>query len=217
MTAETLDIAQFAVTSLSTILVAVYVVFTALTFRQIKRQNELQTRSFLTISVDRQAPKSEKGSVKPASEAYELTQKWKSLVEKIYEQGFQKSANFQFFLKLQNRGKSAIHQWEIHFTGTITPSPFLVQTARTSEESFAFSVHSDSAAHIIEPDEEIAVALIDAQYFPQFAIRWKVNYKDVRGHESSEFGGDSEAQSTNRILWDYDPQAAESYEDDVPF
>jgi len=180
-----------------TILIAVYVIYTAKTFKQIRRQTDLQMRGFLVCS-PAWCPELPDHCRPPTPLAAEFSEKWTGIAAPAL--GGIANPTRYCVLKLKNRGRSDIHRWQITVDAAVKPSDFLRQKFQTAAERKTWTINSHGESDHLAPDEELSVAIVKGESFPTARITWKVNYTDVRGGSYTEFGGEEFISTQNPLL-----------------
>ena len=106
---------------LTVILMALYVYFTIKTFREIKRQTDLQSQAFLFVAAHDVAEISEGAEL--ISEAKNISDKWRQILQKHVPEAIQNEDYLE--LEFNNRGNSDIIDWTIRISASILPGKYL--------------------------------------------------------------------------------------------
>jgi hypothetical protein len=225
---------QSIATIASVPLLAGYVIFTILTFRQIKIQTDVQIQPFMTVVPMMDKPSTLTAgsavfstalffsqtvlapwSASPAAsgpevipigpEAEELLKSWETAVKTAYQKGLPDQRESFITLRLKNRGKSAIQEWSLKIELKVTPSPYLTKVVRTEPEERTFTISSPRDSDAIEPENEVLVRIVDIRYLPKVHLTWEITYKDVHGLKPSHPESKRQYERMNPFLWEYSP------------
>jgi hypothetical protein len=179
----------------SMLLWAVYVLYTVKTFREIRRQTELQIEAFILVTSDvisRVVPK-DLQFVDPGVQT--LHAKWKSIIENNLPTALQGEDRL-LKLRFSNRGKSDVVSWMLKIHLAIEPGSALAKNNITGE-SYDWIVRSDGSKHVVGPGEFVDVTISPIGLFPIAEISWTLSYVDSRGKQSERFAGDSRRTERN--------------------
>lgn len=188
-----IGVTSTAISALSAFFSALFLWYTIKTFREIRRQTELQVEAFLVV-LAALAPKPKEPAALHAS-IVGLHSKWRGILEKnlpVATQGVDR----YLILTLKNRGRSDIVSWQIKLTIAIEPGPVLSRDNIVGEK-VEWLVESDGSQHIIAPSGEIEVAVAQVGIFPISNISWSITYVDSRKTTSTYFAGDSKKRDLN--------------------
>lgn len=197
---STSEIGMLLLTLLNTIGWGIYVYFTWKTFREIKKQTDLQSRSHLIINT------TESEEVESYEEDIEIVptqlyNEWKDILRKNYPQGLQATSKVLLF-KLMNRGKADVDWWDLKLKGKISHGKFLEKTLKASPETFNLQIKSDYNQQILSKDE-ICIPIIILGAFPQIELSWEVTYGDTHTAETYKIKSNGFAfSSSNKIVFD---------------
>jgi hypothetical protein len=174
----------------STLLWGIYVYFTIRTFRQIKRQTDLQTQAFLIVAAQKVDAGRKLVRAFPPG-AQELHDKWRGILQKNLPNAMQPDK--WLVLKLTNRGRADIVKWAIEIRARIKPGDYLDKKCNTRGEEQNWTVcyrsHQDIVALESGTGVEVPIAIISA--FPSVEFSWTISYEDTRHVKYQRFGGDS--------------------------
>jgi hypothetical protein len=208
---------------LSTILWGIYVYYTIKTFKEIRKQTELQNDAFLVIRVDNStaaassvladSPRLARGfELRPAEKAtmFELLQGRKRPALSIIPPEAQNLINkwstictnnlknvsieqIPIILFLKNHGKAEIISWTITFNINVEPSANLA-TNNIGGDKQKWKIQSTNS---IGADQTIAVEVFKSGPFPSACLTWVTHYVDARNKHYTACGGDLELQLVN--------------------
>jgi len=193
-----LDLALLILTFVSTSLWGVYVYYTYKTFKEIKKQAQIQHKSLLQIEKQTELQHRALLSVIPKEsridaehypwKARELHNKWKGIITRnmpdLERDDFKEKA---LILILANRGKSDIVFWSIEIIAEITGSTYM-RRSNINEDKFVsddetphlkWEIKSSSSEQII-PGEKIEIPILLYGYFPEVMVTWNITYTDIR-------------------------------------
>src|SRR5207248_786037 len=194
----------------------IYVVYTIKTFRQIKRQTDLQTQALLSIAarvVPLSTPQtastaSETGSGgifirrrRPAERTFEpgivaLHEKWKNILAQQTNPAITRTEKI-VILKIRNHGQSDVVSWTLKLTVDVEPGQHLATAFNVNKSTYEWLVKSEGVTQIVEKTQSIEVAIAPTGSFPIAKFCWKLEYKDVRGVIYTEFVGEREVVDNN--------------------
>lgn len=160
-------------TLVTTLLWGIYVYFTIKTFKQIKRQTDLQSRAFLLATPKMCSEVQNKSISKIASE---LQEKWHRILENNMPESLNENRLFE--LELTNRGKSDIISWKITLNAKVTEGEFLKQKFGINGESTNWLINSNSE-QTIAPNQMIKVPVLVTGDFPKVSLTWNICYEDL--------------------------------------
>lgn len=182
---------------LSTLLWGVYVFFTIKTFKQIKKQTDLQSRAFLLVT-----PKTNSivTGIELNTIATELSQKWHRILENNLPATLSEIKTLD--LELTNRGKSDIISWSIDITARIDEGEYLNKKLAIYGDNSNWIINSKSD-QTIAPNQTIKVPIIEVGDFPRINFYWIIRYTDLM-EGSYQTGSKTNAYShSNLIAFDY--------------
>ena len=173
---------------LSTLLWGVYVYFTIRTFRQVKRQTDLQSEAFLIVGA-RTVDATQKISRRVPPEAIALHQKWRRILQTNLPNTIQPDK--RLILKFTNRGRSDIIKWTLAVKARVEPGDYLDRKCNVRGEEETWKVEYLSHQDIVPLEGEIEVPIAVVGSFPLVNVSWLVSYVDTREKKYDRFGGDS--------------------------
>lgn len=180
-----------------------FVYYTIRTFRQIKRQTDLQSDAFLVVAAEASA---ENGTLdRIGGAASELYEKWEGILDHNVPKALQRETQ-SIVLRMHNRGRSDVVWWQIKFTATVEPSDYLRDNINVSREECQWTIEQREYPEVIEPEDHIEVEVIKTGVFPELELEWDITYEDMRGKTYDRVGGDKSYSDSNIFA---DPQAAE--------
>lgn len=189
---------QGLTTFVSTLLWGVYVYYTIETFRQIRKQTDLQMDASLLI--ESQLVDTDAVTIKCPSEAVSLYQKWNDIIRRLPNSEEIPTRQQYITLRLRNRGKSDIVSWEITVTTSVEPGEFLADRYNTSSESSIWKIVSQNSCNYICSSEDIVVSIAKTGIFPKATFSWTVSYIDSKGKKYRVFAGDSHKMDENLLV-----------------
>lgn len=181
---------------LSTIAWGVYVYFTVMTFKEIKRQTELQSEAFLMVA----AKKSTTEYHSTPTESLSLYEKWRRIIDNNVPNNIR--AKRFLVLELTNKGKSDINAWRINVSASVQLSQMLQERFNLHGEDREWEVRSSGHRDIIAPGESIEVPIAALGTFPHIALRWTIKYTDIRKRNYEFFAGDERVDDSLPIPQD---------------
>jgi hypothetical protein len=202
---------------LSTILWGVYVYFTIKTFNEIKKQTDLQTRAFLIITPTTCNQSELKEYPKYHPDVISLNEKWRGIIKTNFP--MEVSVSKVFCLKIKNRGKSDVYNWNLTIEIKIEPGVFLHSKFNISGETITIEINSHKTEQIIPPDGEQLILISPLGFFPKSILKWDIKYVDIRGETYNSFSGDSDYTNTNDIIFEYKDVPSDNpfSDENVPF
>jgi len=172
---------------LNALLWAFYVYYTIRTFRQIRRQTELQSEAFLVVSSELLSG-DKPASVTAGSGIQELYDKWFQILQTNIPAARKQEQSV--VLRLKNRGRSDITWWNVEVNAHVEPGKYLSNKFNISGEISKWTIEHEGYKDIIAPDEKIDVVIAKTGVFPVVKFHWSIKYKDMREVTYSRFGGD---------------------------
>jgi hypothetical protein len=177
----------------TTVLWGVYVFFTIKTFREIRRQTELQSEAFLVVAS--QITQDTKEAVdRVTSKAKGLWEKWNRIIRNVPDVVCPEN---YLVLRLQNRGKCDIVSWRIRLNVAVEPLQYLKSTQNVTGETVSWLVESQGQKDILAPDHSTSVCVLKCGVFPKAEMTWDLDYTDIRNKKYSRFGGDFKGEDNN--------------------
>lgn len=187
-------------TFLTTILWFLYVLYTIRTFRQIKAQTDLQTKAFLSISIDSESKYGDPIDLL-ADQFKKAYVTWEGIISKNAPEA--PALSTQLGLILINAGASGIAEWKIHMSMKVTPGEYLQHVAKTSDDEVSWTVQSNAAETLsANQPEGIYVCVASLGPFPHADLAWSVEYTDTRGEKYTEFSGPAGHTHKNSLIFD---------------
>jgi hypothetical protein len=122
---------------ISTLLWGAYVFYTIRTFKEIKRQTELQSEAFLLVLSKRNAALPPERNV--IEKAQQLHNKWRDILNKNVQTALQPEA--YIILTLNNTGRSEIVDWNIDILLVMDPGDYLQRNFNISGERLNWHVN----------------------------------------------------------------------------
>ena len=174
--------------------------YTIKTFREIRRQTELQSEAYLVVASE--ISSNTKGKLMVSAEITRLYGKWHEILKKNIPAALQ--ADRYLVLTLQNRGRSDVVAWEIRFQARATPGNYLSRSSNIGGEGCTWSVAYQDHRDMIAPGDRIEITVAKTGVFPEIDFQWTVTYRDMRDVESSRSGGDRSLKDKNVLA---DPAA----------
>lgn len=191
----------------TTVLWGIYVFFTIRTFKEIKKQTDIQSVALLVIQAeigDVPPGRSRRRRMIPCiddinEKQLELHRKWTSIVETNIPDAVQEEQSV--YLRLSNRGSADIISWQIDVSMEVESGKYLTDKSNISGEKFSWTVESlrNSAKHIIAKEKEITICIAKTGSFPSASWNWTVSFEDMRGKKYTNYTGDNNASSRNRL------------------
>jgi len=178
---------------LTVILMALYVYFTIKTFREIKRQTDLQSQAFLFVTAHDVAEISEGAEL--ISEAKNISDKWRQILQKHVPEAIQNEDYLE--LEFNNRGNSDIIDWTIRISASILPGKYLEKKYNIVGESKTWIHKYSGYDDNIPPNGTINVPIVKLSVFPSVEFSWEIEYTDTRDVKYKKFAGDNDYQKTN--------------------
>lgn len=167
-----------------------FIYYTIKTFRQIKRQADLQSEAFLVIGAEATSSDSSADNRIP-EEATDLHSRWREILNGADLSEALGREDKYLVLRLHNRGKSDIVKWKLTITAEVEPGSHLSDNYKTSGEVQEWTIEGDSYEDILEENEDTSIGAALLGPFPVARFRWEVSYKDMRDVTYSRFGGDA--------------------------
>ncbi len=205
---NTIEIIALVVSSLSTVLWGFYVWFTIKTFREIKEQTKIHTKSLMEIHeqtilqyrsflVAKPVESELNDFVDFSEDAIKIHQQWqKILMNNLPDAAKQEES---FTLLFINRGKSDIIKWQIKVTVFIEPGVYL-HSLTIQGDTYNFNINSKSTQQI-GPGEELCIKIIPFGFYPKARINWQIDYEDVRNNKDRII--EQDYYVSNKIAYDY--------------
>jgi hypothetical protein len=181
----------------STILWGFYVLFTILTFRQIRKQTDLLAEAFLVVAFKKVQDYRVASDIPFERTAFELHEKWSKILTKHVPNAVRKES--ALLLTLTNRGRADIIKWSISVTARVDPGEYLLKEYNTHGEMVSWSVASAGAKHIVQPEKPVEVVLAPIGNFPNVEFTWSIAFEDMRGKKYVRAAGDSSVKDTNAL------------------
>ncbi|MHB8137547.1 MAG: hypothetical protein ACYDGO_04070 [Smithellaceae bacterium] len=182
------------------ILWGVYVYFTIKTFREIKRQTDLQSEAFLIVACQTIDSVPIKTINKIGGKIDKSHDKWTEIV-KTHIPGAVGPAS-HLTLTLTNKGRSDIISWKIIPTLSIKPGNFLAKKFNTSGETISWEIKSNDRRDIIGQGESITIEIAKVGAYPEAELFWAIEYTDMRNKTYKTFSGDKSKTVTNALALD---------------
>jgi Ca2+/Na+ antiporter len=158
----------------TTLLWGIYVFFTIKTFKQIKKQTDIQSRAFLLVKPNFSIDTENKKIIN--STAIRLKDKWNEILNNNLEKTIIEKKFFN--LSLINRGKSDITKWEISISVEIKEGKYLNENFSINGEKADWIIKSKTH-QTIEPGKDLDIPIISVGDFPEITISWKISYTDL--------------------------------------
>lgn len=187
-------LATVVLSAASTCLWMVTVYFTIRTFREIKRQTDIQSEAFLVVAAV--AQHSSAPSVSLPEPVSALHAKWRGIVTKNVPDALVEPRLVS--LTLKNRGRSDIASWTVTVRVAITPGEYL-QSYNVGGDSGEWTVCSHASRDVVPAGEEIQVPIALAGLFPHASFSWSIAFVDIRGQKYTRFAGDSAFEDSNPL------------------
>lgn len=178
---------------LTVILMALYVYFTIKTFREIKRQTDLQSEAFLFIAAHSVAEITE--GTELISEAKIISEKWRQILQTHVPEAIQNEDYLE--LEFNNRGNSDIIDWTIKINAIISPGKYLEKKYNIGGDAETWIHKSSGYDDNIAPNETIKVPIVNLSVFPSAEFSWGIEYSDTREINYERFAGDNNYKNTN--------------------
>jgi hypothetical protein len=173
---------------------AIYVFYTIRTFREIRRQTELQSEAFLVVSSSL-VPTDKAGSPKPTPQLDNLYDKWFGIIATNVPAAQQQERVLR--LRLQNRGRSDITWWRVSVDARVEPEDYLARKFNIVGESSRWIIEYEGFKDVVAADGELTIPIARTGPFPRVAFRWEVEYRDMRDVSYRRFGGDKQLVDRN--------------------
>ncbi len=184
-------------TLLSTLAWLIYVYYTIRTFKEIKKQTDLQSRSYLIVNTKESEIEPYVVDIIPV--ASDLHEKWYSIINNNYAQGIREVK--VLILRLLNRGKSDIIHWELKITGRIKAGAYLKNKINIGDEDFRLNICSTTNQQIA-PNEDIEIPILPIGLFPLLELEWEISYRDILTNETYELKSNGfEYKNSNLIVF----------------
>lgn len=181
-------------TGLSTMFWGIYVYFTIKTFKEIKKQTDLESKAFVVISAHKDTTIPKDKSFLQFKDSYE---KWKGILTRnLPDVNINETT---LILKLANKGKSDIHEWSLKVFAQIDPDEYLTSECNISGEVVETVIESNGADHYMASGEDLCIPIAQLAVYPIIEFCWELNYTDVKGITEKTFGGDKSFTSTNAM------------------
>jgi len=177
----------------TTIIWAIFIYYTIRTFREIKRQTEMQSEAFLVVA--KKIEDKYNGPRGLCRECVDLHRKWNQILQNHLPAAVR--AEKYLLLELMNRGRSDIVGWTIRVTMDIQPSEYMVENFNTSGERVNWEVSYKGYEDSISPQGKIEVPIAVLGSYPEARIKWEINYTDIRSGKFSHFAGDQNTSDKN--------------------
>ncbi|MES2516447.1 MAG: hypothetical protein V4580_20005 [Bacteroidota bacterium] len=171
-------------TTLAVILNALYVFYTVRTFRQIKKQTDLQLNAHLSsdIKLVNNLAAENKQICKTQYINTDLSDSWKITMQHSFPDLTSDTQLFDgnyFALKFSNYGNTEIKSIDIQIDILIKNSKNCIENKKlTPSESKQIKFHINEE---IAKGESIVVPLFPTASFPIFSVKVTIKHKDVRG------------------------------------
>jgi|GEM_PF-2073702 hypothetical protein len=182
---------------LTLILWGIYVGFTIKTFNQIKRQTELQSRSFLVVTPNFS---DYLDGIVFTGEPNDMFIKWKQILNSNLPEVECKPQILR--LKFTNRGKSDITQWELIVKVKVVAGVYLKNQFNTQGSNFEFSLKSQSS-DIIPPGEFVDITVMPFGSYPQVIITWVIKYSDIMNGNYTSTNSENPLEILNSFAFKY--------------
>ena len=168
---------------------AVYVIFTVRTFREIRRQTELQSEAFLLVSCELVPKEKEKAPhPRPLTEMDGLYDKWLHIITANIPTARQQEQ--ALILRLQNKGRSDITWWQIRMGASVEPGEYLASQFNIRGEHCEWTIELEGYKDLIATGQSIDLFAARSGVFPRIRYSWTIEYRDMRGVSHSRFWGD---------------------------
>jgi hypothetical protein len=181
--------------SASVILTGAYVLLTLRTFREIKKQTDLQSDAFLIVSA-KEGPGDPDGRSQAACEMTGASDKWLEILQANVPDAAQ-NAPRDIVLILTNVGKTDVVEWTISGELDVQPGKQLRRERNISGERLAWDVRSADSSHVVWREKSVTVPIARVQMFPLATMSWKISYVDARGKAYDRFSGDRGIKTRN--------------------
>ena len=175
------------------VLWGIYIYFTIKTFREIKRQTDLQSQAFLVVAAKTEKKCPDNRSIPETSNA--LHEKWRTIISTHIPNAV--TTDKFVVLVLSNRGRSDVVSWTINVNAGISPRAYLQENYNTAGESCAWQVRYSGHRDNIAPDDKIEVPIAVTGLFPEAKFDWSISYTDARETRYDRFGGDRDYEDRN--------------------
>jgi len=193
-----IQIITLFLTALSTIAWFVYVYYTIKTFNEIKKQTDLQSRSYLVINT--KEDKFEFHKMEIPQEAIAIHEKWSGIISNNYSRAMREEQ--VLILILQNRGKSDIIKWRLKVRGRILAGEYLKNKVNINDDSFEYQLKSKTNLKI-KPNEDKKIALLPIGLFPHLELEWEIYYSDILTDKTYELKSNGyEYKNSNLIVYE---------------
>jgi len=171
---------------LTTVLWGLYVLYTIRTFREIRRQTDLQSEAFLVVACNVVDALDDPRSLSRPDGA--LVKKWQDILRDRIPNAVRPARIA--VLELTNRGKSDVVDWEIQVTLEIKPGQYLRDRFNTVGERISWPVKYSGNRDNIPPQGTIKVPIAFTGIYPESHISWSIRYGDTRDVQYVRFAGD---------------------------
>jgi hypothetical protein len=175
---NTIPLWTLILTVVSTLLWGIYVFFTIKTFREIKEQTILQSRSFLVVKPVLSELTDLVGFNADSLSTHAL---WKLTLQNNLPEAMKQENCFS--LQLMNRGKSDIIKWSIKIKVIITVGQYLTGL-NIAGNNYQYTINS-SPLDQIGPGQEICIKVLPYGFYPKAEISWTISYEDIRNNKGT--------------------------------
>jgi hypothetical protein len=185
---------------------AFFIYYTIKTFRQIKRQTDLQSDAFLVVAAE--TDPDVRSIDRIASVAREVFNRWQGILELNVPAALERGES-TVVLRLNNRGVSDIVSWKIHLAARVEPSDYLAEHLNITHEEKTWTIEQHTYDEVIPPGDDICIAVARTGVFPHLRLTWTIEYKDLRDKQYTRFAGDKNFTDQNIFA---NPQTREEAE-----
>lgn len=193
-----IEILTFLLTLLSTFAWLIYVYYTIMTFKEIKKQTDLQSRSYLILNTKEEILGLYRSKV--PSKSLILHDKWLEIITNNYPKAMREEQ--VLILKLMNRGKSDIINWDLKIRGRIKAGNYLKNKLNITDEEFEVQLKSTTNQQIA-PNEDIQIPILPIGLFPFIEIEWEILYSDTLTDETYKLDSNGfEFKNLNLIVFE---------------
>jgi len=192
---DKLTAANLTLTALTTLLWAIYVYYTVKTFREIKKQTDLQIQAFMLVIAKKQGGPREKSIFQ--QEARALADKWGEIITR--HTGDTNIGEKNLSLTLNNKGRTGISWWKLTVHVEIEPGEFLKKRFNIGGEIKTWSIQSSGSSDFIDAEQSIDVPVIPLSSFPISKFKFSIEYLDMRGVRYTTMAGDTSTEDTNPV------------------
>lgn len=192
----------------STLTSGVFIYYTIKTFREMKRQTDLQSHAFLVVAAG--VSDEPTGVHLVPSDLERLHGKWKGILSAHVPAAAQPDK--YLWLKLQNRGKSDIIKWQLSVDVEVEPGRYLSENGNVVGDQSCVVIHSCGHSTVIQAGDYVAVTIGVVGMYPVAKLRWRFSYEDIREERYTRFAGDTEIEHRNSLAAPREEAAGEHLE-----